>query len=95
MLFYTDADDRPAYREKIVAAGIFIAIDVSASQFPQLPVPRYSPEQVGGHRANQRFAGTISLEATYRSTGASIGSVVRGTEKLFNGIARPSPQALR
>jgi len=23
MLFYTDADDRPAYREKIVAAGIF------------------------------------------------------------------------
>jgi len=47
MLFYTDADDRPAYREKIVAAGIFHCHDVSASQFPQLPVPRYSPEQVG------------------------------------------------
>src|SRR5258708_4036912 len=28
-----------------------IAIDVSASQFPQLPVPRHSPEQVGGYGA--------------------------------------------
>src|SRR5260370_38925680 len=28
-----------------------IAIDVSASQFPQLPVPRHSPEQVGGRKA--------------------------------------------
>src|SRR5437879_9726364 len=32
-----------------------IAIDVSASQFPQLPVPRHSPEQVGGCRATNAW----------------------------------------
>src|SRR2546428_9962778 len=32
-----------------------IAIDVSASQFPQLPVPRHSPEQVGGYRATNAW----------------------------------------
>src|SRR2546426_6406152 len=32
-----------------------IAIDVSASQFPQLPVPRHSPEQVGGYRATSAW----------------------------------------
>src|SRR5437867_2134023 len=28
-----------------------IGIDVSASQFPQWPVPRHSPERVGGYKA--------------------------------------------
>src|SRR6266404_6275252 len=32
-----------------------IAIDVSASQLPQLPVPRHSPEQVGGYRATSAW----------------------------------------
>src|SRR3989442_9433168 len=32
-----------------------IAIDVSASQFPQLPVPRHSPEQDGGYRATNAW----------------------------------------
>src|SRR5258708_4149168 len=32
-----------------------IAIDVSASQFPQLPVPRHSPEQVGGYTATNAW----------------------------------------
>src|SRR6266513_4908868 len=32
-----------------------IAIDVSASQFPQLPVPRHSPEQVGAYRATNAW----------------------------------------
>ncbi len=32
-----------------------IAIDVSASQFPQLPVPRHSPEQVEGYRATNAW----------------------------------------
>src|SRR5437899_12883020 len=32
-----------------------IAIDVSASQLPQLPAPRHSPEQAGGCRATNAW----------------------------------------
>src|SRR5260370_22138165 len=32
-----------------------IAIDVSASEFPQLPMPRHSPEQVGEYRATNAW----------------------------------------
>src|SRR6266513_1472511 len=42
----------PAHRHVEVSS---IAIDVSASQLPQLPVPRHSPEQVGGYRATNAW----------------------------------------
>src|SRR5438094_6565161 len=51
-----DADglpSRPSGLTRVEASSI--AIDVSASQFPQLPVPRHSPEQVGGYRATSAW----------------------------------------
>src|SRR5437870_9650113 len=45
----------PIRLSELVHEASSIAIDVSASQFPQLPVPRHSPEQVGGYRATSAW----------------------------------------
>src|SRR5438876_12112753 len=64
-----------------------IAIDVSASQFPQLPMPRHSPEQVGGYRATNAWLERYPLRQ-HKDLQESAQDRLSGGQKNYSTVSR-------